>query len=56
MNNKNFRFTPILDKTDDLKFLKSPRNLIWGHFWSLLLDEDFFKKILLCHAQLYMDP
>ena len=56
MNNKNLRFTPILDKTDDLKFLKSPRNLIWGHFWSLLLDGDFFKKILLCHAQLYMGP
>ena len=35
MNHKNFRFTQIPDKTNDMIFLKSPKTLflaIFGHF------------------------
>ena len=32
MDNKNFRFTPIPDKTNDLIFLKSPKTLFWVIF------------------------
>ena len=50
MNQKNFRFTQIPDKTKDMISLKSPKTLFWGHFWSFLPGEDFFKKILLSHT------
>ena len=37
MDHKNFRFTPIPDKTNDLIFLKSPETLFLGHFWLFLV-------------------
>ena len=56
MNHKNFHFTQIPDKTNDMIFLKSPKTMFLGHFWPFLPDRDFFQKIQLCHTQLYMDP
>ena len=56
MNHKNFHFTKLPDKNDDVIFLKSPKAMFLGHFWSFLPDGDFFQKIRLCHTQLYMDP
>ena len=56
MNHKNFHFTQIPDKTNDMIFLKSPKTMFLGHFWPFLPDGDFFQKIQLCHTQLYMDP
>ena len=46
MNHKNFRFTPISGKTNDMIFLKSPKTLFLGHFWSFLPDGKFFSKNL----------
>ena len=37
MNHKSFHFTPIPDKTNDLIFLKSPKNF-------LTIFDNFFKK------------
>ena len=50
MNHKNFLFTQIPDKTDDVIFLKSPKPCFWAifdHFHSFLPDEDFYQKIRL---------
>ena len=33
MNHKNFHFTQIPDKTNDVIFLKIPKAMILGHFW-----------------------
>ena len=33
MNHKNFHFTQILDKTNDIIFLKSPKTMFFGPFW-----------------------
>ena len=52
MNHKNYRFTQIPDKTKGEIFLKSPKTLFLGHFWSFLPCGDFFQKIQLCHTQL----
>ena len=43
MNQKNFCFTPIPDKTNDVIFLKNPYS-IFDHFWSFLPDGNFSKK------------
>ena len=54
INHKNFHFTQIPDKTNDAIFLKSPKNMIRGHFdnfWLFLPDGDFGD-----HTQLYMVP
>ena len=56
MNHKNFHFAQIPDKINDMIFLKSPKNMFLGHFWQFLADGDFFRKIRLCHTQLYMGP
>ena len=59
VNHKNFHFTQIPGKTNDVIFLKSPKTVFWAifdHFWSILPNGDFFQKIRLCHTQLYMDP
>ena len=56
MNHKNFDFTQIPDKTNDVIFLKSPKTMFLGHFWPFLADENFLQKIQLCRTQLYMDP
>ena len=37
MNYKNFHFTQIPDKTNDVIFLKSPKTMFLGHFWSFLV-------------------
>ena len=47
MNHKNFHFTQIANKTNDVIFLKSPKTLFWVslyNFWSFLLNRDFFQK------------
>ena len=37
MNHKNFRFTQISDKTNDMIFLKNPKTLFLDHFWPFLV-------------------
>ena len=47
MNHKNFHFTQIPDKSNDVIFLKSPKPCFWAifdHFWSFLPDADFFEN------------
>ena len=53
INHKNFDFTQIPDKDNDMIFLKSPKTMFLGHFGPFLLDRDFFRKIQLCHATIY---
>ena len=53
MNNNNFHFTQIPDKTNDKIFLKSPKTMFLGHFRSFLPDGDFFQKIHLSHTTIY---
>ena len=59
-SHKNFLFKQILDKTNDMIVLKSPKSMFLGHFltifWSFLPDGDFFQKIWLCQTQIYMAP
>ena len=46
MNLKNFHLTQIPDKTKDMIFLKSPKTLFLGYFWSILfILGDFLQKI-----------
>ena len=50
MDNKNFHFTQIPDKPNDVIFLKSPKTLFWRHFWpfwSFLPNGNFFQNITL---------
>ena len=59
LNHKNFRFTQIPEKTNDMIFLISPKTLSLDHFWSFLVfyaHGDFFQKIQYFHTQLYMRP
>ena len=59
MNHKNFHFTQIPDKTNDMIFLKSPKTLFLGHFWPfwvIFAQWGFFQKLRLCHTKLYMAP
>ena len=42
MNHKNFNFTQIPDKTNDMIFLKSSKTMFGGHFWPFLRNGDFF--------------
>ena len=52
INHKNFRFTQIPDKTDDMIFLKIQKPCFWAtfyHFWSFSPYGDFFQKFRLCH-------
>ena len=53
INHKNFHFTQIPDKTNDVIFLKSPKTMFLGHFRSFLPDGEFFPKIELLHTTLY---
>ena len=50
MNHKTFHFTNISDKTHDVIFLKSPKNMFLGHFYPTAI---FSKKIRLCHTIIY---
>ena len=54
MNRKNFDFTEIPDKNNDVIFLKSPKTLFLGHFWPFLPNGDFFQKIQLSRATIYV--
>ena len=57
MNHKNFRFTQIPDKTNDMIFLKSPKTMFLGHFWPFLVifaQWGFFpKNPALSHTTIY---
>ena len=59
INHKNFHFTQIPEKTNDVIFLKSPKTLFAGHFLTIFghfcLMEIFSKKSGSV-AQLYMGP
>ena len=37
MNHKNFHFTKTADKTNNMIFLKSPKNTFLGHFLPFLV-------------------
>ena len=52
VNHKNFHFTQIPDKTNEVIFLKNPKTMSLGLtiFWSFLSDGDFFQKMQLCHT------
>ena len=59
MNHKNFHFTQIPDKTNDIIFIKSPKTLFWSHFWLFLVifaQWEFLQKKCSCHTQLYLGP
>ena len=43
-DHKNFRFTPIPDKTNDMIFLKSPKTLFLDHFGHFCPMGIFSKK------------
>ena len=53
INQKNFAFIQIPDKPNDMIFLKSPKTMFLGHFWSFLPDGFFFQKIQLSHTTIY---
>ena len=57
MNQKNFHFTQIPDKTNDVIFSKSPKNLFWGHFWPFFVIfarwKIFQKNPALSHITIY---
>ena len=57
MNHKNFHFTQIPDKTNDMIFLKSPKTMFLGHFWPFLVifaRWGFFpKNPALSHTTIY---
>ena len=57
MNHKNFHFTQIPDKTNDMIFLKSPKTMFLGHFWPFLVifaQWGFFpKNPALSHTTIY---
>ena len=57
MNHKSFHFTQILDKTNDMVFLKSPKTTVLDHFWPFLVifaKWGFFpKKSALSHTTIY---
>ena len=56
MNHKNFDFTQIPDKTNDVIFFKSPKTMFLGHFWPFLHNGIFFQKIQLSHTTIYDGP
>ena len=57
MNHRNFHFTQIRQKTNDVIFLKSPETMFLGHFWPFLVIcawlVFFPKKIQLSHKTIY---
>ena len=53
INHKNFYFTQIPDKTNDVIFLNSPETMFSGHFCPMGI---FSKKFWLGRTQLYMGP
>ena len=55
-NHNIFHFKPFLAKTNDSIFHKSPKTLILGTFGQIWAEQDFFRKIGLCHFFAFMDP
>ena len=57
MNHKNFHFTKIPDKTNDVIFLKSPKTMFLGQFWPFLVifaRWGFFpKNLAVSHTTIY---
>ena len=54
MNHKNFHFTQITDKANNVIFLKSPKTMFLGHFLTIFALCGFFsKKIRLSHTTIY---
>ena len=54
MNHKSFHFAKIPDKTNDINFLKSPKTMFLGHFWSFFAWWGFFpKNQALSHTTIY---
>ena len=49
MNHKNFHFTQIPDKTNDVIFLKCPETMFLGHFCQICKKSG-------CHTHLYIGP
>ena len=37
MNHKNFHFTQISGKTNDIIFFKSPKTMVLGYFWPFMV-------------------
>ena len=52
MSHKNFHFTQIPDKTNDIIFFKKLKNPVFGHFFLM----GIFSKKSDCHTQLYVGP
>ena len=50
INHKNFDFTQIPDKTNDMIFLKRPKIMFLGHFSPIGI---FVQKIQLSHTTIY---
>ena len=53
MNNKNFGFAQIPEKTNDVIFLKSPKTMVLGYFWPFMPNGQFFQKIQLSQTTIY---
>ena len=57
MNHKNFHFTQISGKTNDIMFFKSPKTMVLGYFSPFMVIfaewELKKKKKTGCHTQLY---
>ena len=53
MNHKNFHFTKLPDKNDDVIFLKSPKAMFWAIFGHFCLMEIFSKNLALPHTTIY---
>ena len=59
MSHKNFHFTQIPDKTNDVIFFKKSKNPVFGHCWPFLVifpDGYFFQKIWLSHKTICGPP
>ena len=52
----SFHFRTLLAKTNDSILRKCPKTLILGTFGQIWAEQDFFRKIRLCHFFAFMDP
>ena len=52
----SFHFRTLLAKTNDSILHKCPKTLILGTFGQIWAEQDFFRKIRLCHFFAFMDP
>ena len=58
MNHKNFHFTQIPDKTNDVIFLKCPKTMFLGRFdhFGHFSQMGIFSKKSGCHTEVDMGP